>query len=317
LSVKTFANKVEIALAGEHDSSSHLVSSGILSVKQRCAVKGAVRSAPHAVGSQIHANLQNFSPGKRVPFDSRSQHAVARLVRAERQEIMADRLPGVGINGTEGCMNRLHESLCLETLIARHNDPDDEFHMDEHQVVSVGHQFKHGVTFMTLTTPHFLNNMARADNCGFGTQGHFDGAFNWCNKDFALIAFGMNSMGAHYNPVSISIVNSESKIALDSSYNATCAGLYAMYNTAVLCGKETCGFCTQIQEQIEAKNGIFKDRLASDDAKRGFFPLLKPSSDNPMHFFAWAKEKFGTDDNPVEVQQCGHHLSCKYSSPSI
>ncbi len=35
LSVKTFANRVEIALAGEHDASSHLVSSGILSVKQR------------------------------------------------------------------------------------------------------------------------------------------------------------------------------------------------------------------------------------------------------------------------------------------
>ena len=118
LSVKNFPNKVEIALAGEHDSISHLVSSGILSVKQRCAVKGAVRSAPHAVGSQIHVNLQNFSPGKRVPFYSRSQHAVARLVRAERQEIMADRLSGVGIDGTEGCMNRLHESLCLETLIA-------------------------------------------------------------------------------------------------------------------------------------------------------------------------------------------------------
>ena len=67
LSVKTFANRVEIALAGDYDASSHLVSSGILSVKQRCAVKGAVRSAPHAVGSQIHANLQNFSPGKRVP----------------------------------------------------------------------------------------------------------------------------------------------------------------------------------------------------------------------------------------------------------
>ncbi len=64
LSVKTFANRVEIALAGEHAASSHLVRSGILSVKQRCAVKGAVRSAPHAVGSQIHANLENFSPGK-------------------------------------------------------------------------------------------------------------------------------------------------------------------------------------------------------------------------------------------------------------
>ncbi len=150
----------------------------------------------------------------------------------------------------------------------RHNDPDDDFQMDDHQVVCIGHQIKHGVTFMTLLTQHFLNNLARADNCCFQTKGHFDGAFNWCNKNFALIAFGMKSLGAHYNPVSISIINSESKIALNSSYDATCASLYAMYDTARLCGKETCGFCKQIKEQIEAKNGTFKTWFASEDARR-------------------------------------------------
>ncbi len=60
-------------------------------------------------------------------------------------------------------------------------------------------------------------------------------------------------------------------------------------------------FCTQIQEQIEAKNVTFKNRLASEDARRGFFPLLNQSSDNPMHFFAWAKENFGADEKSVEV----------------
>jgi hypothetical protein len=63
LLVKTYADKVEIALAGEHTASSHTRSSCILSVKQRSAVKRAVRSSPHAVGSQVHANLENFSPG--------------------------------------------------------------------------------------------------------------------------------------------------------------------------------------------------------------------------------------------------------------
>ncbi len=161
-------------------------------------------------------------------------------------------VPGIVIDDTEDSMTRLADSICLLKLIARHNDPTDDFHMDGHQVVQVGHQFKDGVTFMTVTTPNLLNNLARADNCNFETQGHFDGAFNWCNKDFALIAFEMNSMGAHFNPVSISIVDSESKTSLDWSYNATCDGLYAMHNTARVCGQETCGFCTQITEQIEA-----------------------------------------------------------------
>jgi hypothetical protein len=163
---------------------------------------------------------------------------------------MAERVPGIDLDNTEGAMNRLADSICLIKLLARHNDPADDFHMDEHQVVQVDDQ---GVTFMTVTTPHLLNNLARAGNCKFQIQGHIDGAFNWCSRDFALLGFGVNSMGAHYNPVSISIVNSESKTTLEWSYNATCAGLYALYNTAKLCGKETCGFCTQIKEQIVDK----------------------------------------------------------------
>ncbi len=180
--------------------------------------------------------------------------------------------------------------------------------MNEHQVVQVGYQFKDGVTFMTLTTPHLLNNLAREDNCKFEVQGHIDGAFGWCSRDFALLGFGVTSMGAHYNPVSISIVNSESKTSLDWAYDTTCAGLYTLYNTAKLCGEETCGFCTQIKEQIEDKTGTFKTRLASEDATKLFSPLTKPSSDIPIHFFSWAKEKFGED---TKVLQCGHHLSFK------
>jgi hypothetical protein len=71
-----------------------------------------------------------------------------------------------------------------------------------------------------------------------------DGAFNWCKKDFALLGFGMNSMGAHFNPVSVSIVNSESKEAIKSAYETTCNGLYTLYNSAVLCQDPSCGFCT-------------------------------------------------------------------------
>ncbi len=95
LSVKTFADKVEVALAGEHTPESHSRSSGILSVKQRSAVKRAVRSSPQLVGSQVHAGLENFSPGKRIPFNSRSQKAGSPCT--ERAE---------GDNGGEGSRHR-------------------------------------------------------------------------------------------------------------------------------------------------------------------------------------------------------------------
>ena len=87
---------------------------------------------------------------------------------------------------------------------------------------------------MDLTT--FLCSIcrftARSVNCGSQKQGHTYATFNWCGKEIALVGFGMNSMGAHFNPVSISIVNSESKQGIKSSYKATCSGLYTLYNSA-------------------------------------------------------------------------------------
>jgi hypothetical protein len=253
LSLKYYPDTIVLLQAGNHDLTSHAAGKkkSLLSVKQRAAVKRSARSAPLQVGRQIHDGMLDFSPGKRIPYDQRSQNAVKRLVRKTRKDVMAQRIPGVGVDGTEGSMNRLAESLSLAKFIERHNDPDDPFHLDEHQPVCVGHQFDKGVTFMCLTTPSLLNNLARAENCGWQKVGHIDGAFNWCKKDFGMIGFGMNSMGAHFNPVSLSIVNSESKAALESVYDATCAGVHLLYNEAVLCrDPSACGFCSQMKEQV-------------------------------------------------------------------
>ncbi len=70
-----------------------------------------MRASPNSVGSQVHAKLENFSPGKRFPFDQRSQKAVECLVRNERKEIKAEWVPGIDIDGKEGCMNSLAESI--------------------------------------------------------------------------------------------------------------------------------------------------------------------------------------------------------------
>jgi len=309
LSVKEFRDRFILLQAGEHTLQSHVRSSGILNPKQKGAVARAARSAPLALGSQIHANMQNFSPGRQVPYDKRSRKAVARLVNKTRRDVMSSRVGGIDLDGSEGAMNQLAESLSLVKFLERHNDPNDPFHMSEHQPVCVGHQFKDGISFMTITTCHFLGNMSRAVNSASQTQGHFDGAFNWCKKNFGLIGFGMNSLGAHFNPVSVSIVNSESKDAIKWAYEATCNGLYTLYNSAVLCQDPSCGFCTQVLDQVSGEDGaLWKQHLLSDDAARLHYKLDKPSSDSTISFFSWAKEKFGVES---EVQQCGFHLSSK------
>jgi hypothetical protein len=111
LSVKEFRDRYVFLQAGEHTMSSHAKSSGILNPKQRVAVDRAARSAPLALGTQIHTSMQNFSPGRHIPYDRRSRKAVDRLVRKTRRDVMSRRVGGIDLDGSEGAMNQLAESL--------------------------------------------------------------------------------------------------------------------------------------------------------------------------------------------------------------
>jgi hypothetical protein len=151
--VKRYKDKVSLLQAGEHTPDSHIAGKGILFVKQCGTIKRTVRAAPMAVGSQVHANLQNFSPGRRVPYDARSRAAVSHLTRRERAAVLEETVPCITLDGSEGSMNELADSLSLEKLLARHNDPNDSFHMDEHQVVCVG-QINSVTVSGSLHSPH-------------------------------------------------------------------------------------------------------------------------------------------------------------------
>jgi hypothetical protein len=100
-------------------------------------------------------------------------------------------------------------------------------------------QFEHGERFMCISTVHLLGNKTCTQLCGWQIQGHFDGSFNFCDTEFASIGFGMNSMGARFNPVSISIVNSESSEAYDAAITVTKKALYAAFKHCQ--GMRRCG----------------------------------------------------------------------------
>ena len=112
--------------------------------------------------------------GKRVAHDVRSTGAVGRLVRKARCEVLASRTPGVLLDGSEGSMIELAESLSLQRFIDRHNDPDDAYHLKPHEVVCCAYQFKNGVWFMHTTTQSMLMNLAYSVNRRWQSQFHLD-----------------------------------------------------------------------------------------------------------------------------------------------
>ena len=135
----------------------------------------------------------------------------------------------------------------MQRFIDRHNDPDDPYHLKPHEVVCCAYQFKNGVRFMHTTTPSMLINMEYSVNCGLQSQFHLDGAYN-LQYEFGIIGIGMNSMGAQFNPVSLSIVNSESKAAISACWDATVKGFYSLFTDVDFCDAEDCAFCTLMKQ---------------------------------------------------------------------
>ncbi len=137
-----------------------------------------------------------------------------------------------------------------------------------HTVMSGGFNFEGSEVFMHTTTPNLLNNMPRAEECGWPTQAHFDGAFNLCSKDFGVIGMGMNSMGAKLNAVSLSLAGAGSAEMIDAAYESSVLALHTLYEPPPtgpkLCDDPNCGFCSMLKHH---SSGKWKAFLATDACK--------------------------------------------------
>ncbi len=122
-------------------------------------------------------------------------------------------------------------------------------------------------------------------------------------SSFALIGFGMNSMGSRFNPVSITIVNSECHEAYEAAFTAT-RKIVCAFNLVKECGVEGCSLC-QFIKRHDIRD--FKTLLVEQqDAAPQKFPIAKPSSDNCAAFMKFAKKEFGKD---AAIQQCSIHFT--------
>ncbi len=61
-------------------------------------------------------------------------------------------------------------------------------------------------------------------------QGYFDCSFDFCEKRIAKLGFGMGSLGAHFNPVCVAIVNGKTSEAYEWTYRAVTETLYTAFD---------------------------------------------------------------------------------------
>ncbi len=68
-----------------------------------------------------------------------------------------------------------------------------------------------------------------------------------CSRDFGVLGFGMNSMSAKLNAVSLSLAGAESADMIDQAYESSVFVLHKLYEPPPtgpkLCADPKCGFC--------------------------------------------------------------------------
>jgi hypothetical protein len=97
---------------------------------------------------------------------------VARTVVAARARVLQPFSQGEKLDGEEGSLTRLSEKIFLQRLVEQHNQGGK--HLELHQPVCVGHQFKDGVVLGCYWTPMLLSHAARGINSGWPFLAGFD-----------------------------------------------------------------------------------------------------------------------------------------------
>ena len=92
-----------------------------------------------------------------------------------------------------------------------------------------------------------------------------------------MLAFGGNSMGAHFNHVTLTTANLESRTAYQHCFEAAEVAFFNLYKSTRICTKEDCSFCNANKEQ--AGGNLLKEYLKSLNAQRDYYHIDKRSSD--------------------------------------
>jgi hypothetical protein len=106
----------------------------------------------------------------------------------------------------------------------------------------------------------------------------------------------------HFNPVSFSISNTESKEGIKNAFRASTSGAYQVFRDIKRYENPGCLTCPMIRK---ADFGEFLQHRKSEEGLQNQFPIV-PAGDNSPQFFSFAKEEFGPE---TRVLQCGKHMS--------
>jgi hypothetical protein len=161
-----------------------------LKYEQMVAIRDAVVTAPQLSAAMLRRNMQmHGSPTKTIPAEHlRSfQHQVYRA----RKTLCAQQLKGFDLDDSYGKMQEFADFHLWSTLVRRHNDPEDGYHIGLHDFCVIGHQnegneAEFDVLHMNMSSLWMLTHAFRAIKAGWGFQLNADVTCKLCRKSVDL-----------------------------------------------------------------------------------------------------------------------------------
>lgn len=196
------AFKIKLEAQGEHTAESHALDkvSKFLSIQQTSALEQIVSTNPMVSATSCRRGLE-LLPDPAAQISPSKQRLVARAVSAARLRTLQPFSHGEKLDGEEGSLTRLSGKIYLHTLVEEHNRGGK--HLDLHQPVCVGHQFKDGVVFGCYSTPMLLLHVTRGINSGWPLLAGFDTTFGITSHKFELMGFSINSLRLQFHSISV------------------------------------------------------------------------------------------------------------------
>ena len=303
---------VELQRCGLHDRNSHDNDrSKKLTHQQIVAVVEAAKTAPTLSGTVLRRNLMDHnSPTKTIPVELK--RCVQRRVNRVRREMTAQHLDGFELSDTFGSLTTFCAENLFSTLMLKHNDAADPYHLRLFDFVVLGGQVsaEHDLVRITFGSVWMLLNAFRAIIAGWVFQLNGDVTGKFCNKSVDLVEFSVTSIPKQNNVLCLGVIpkGSESKIIYKITWDDFRKALVLMKGYKC-CGKDDsdCECCMMVKEILE--DAAVQQYFKSDEFKNAKLPVATAMSDNFKGWCNFAEEELGIKPNVCLPHASGNELS--------
>ena len=296
---------VELQRCGLHDKNSHDNDrSKKLTHQQIVSVVEAAKTAPTLSGSVLRRNLMDHnSPTKTIPVELK--RCVQRRVNRVRKEMTTQHLDGFELCDTFGSLVGFCEKNLFSTLMLKHNDAADPYHLRLFDFVVLGSQVaaEHDLVRITFGSVWMLCNALRAIIAGWVFQLNGDVTGKFCNKSVDLVEFSVTSIPKQNNILCLGVIpkGSESEIIYKITWHDFRAALFLLKGYQN-CGKEDCECCMMVMELLE--DAEVQRYFKSDEFALGKLPVDTAMCDN---FKGWGN--FSENELGIISNVCHPHAS--------